>query len=93
MIAAEFAADSPDLQRILLLDTMASRYNLLPSEILRRGDTLDVLVLDTAMSWHAEQNRQAQSKADGKPQAPNIPVNKLKDMIAAVRNNEDRKDQ
>lgn len=92
MIAAEFAADSPDLQRILLLDTMASRYNLLPSEILRRGDTLDVLVLDTAMSWHAEQQRQAQSR-DGSQTAPHIPVNKLKDMIAKVRNNEDRKDQ
>jgi len=67
------------------LDTMASRYHVLPSEIMKRGDTLDVLVLDTALTWHSEQNKQAQAKAEGKPATPNIPVNKLKEMMEAVK--------
>jgi hypothetical protein len=85
----EFSDTSPDLQRVLLLDSLATRYHLLPSEVLRRSDTLDILVIDTAMSWHRMQHEQAQAKAEGKAVQPNsIPVNKLKEMIDRVRKND-----
>jgi hypothetical protein len=47
---------------ILTLDTLGERYGLLPSEVLARGNTLDVMVMDTALTYRDYQ----QKKADGK---------------------------
>jgi hypothetical protein len=42
-----------------MLDSMAERYGLLPSEILRRGDTLDITVMTAAISYRNEQMEKA----------------------------------
>jgi hypothetical protein len=68
-----------------LLDSLASRYHLLPSEVLRRGDTLDILVLDTALQWHHMKEQEARAKAEGKPMPTKMPVNKLQEMLDSVR--------
>lgn len=39
---------------VLMLDTMAQRYGCLPSEILARGDTLDIAVMCRATAWNNE---------------------------------------
>ena len=65
---------------------MATRYHLLPSEVLARADTLDLLVLDVAQTWHDQQVQQANARASGQqPPAPDIPVNKLQEMLERVR--------
>jgi hypothetical protein len=36
---------------ILTLDNLASRYHCLPSEVLGRGTTFDLFVLDVGAAW------------------------------------------
>ena len=47
---------------IILIDTMAERYGLLPSEIIARANTFDVFVADTAIGYR----NYLQDKANGK---------------------------
>lgn len=69
----------------MIIDALATRYHYLPSEVLRRSDTLDLLIMDVSTAWHRMQEEQAQAKASGKPPKPNLPVNKLQEMIDSVR--------
>jgi hypothetical protein len=69
-----------------MIDSVATRYHLLPSEVLARADTLDLLVLDVAQSWHQQMQARANAEASGQlPPAPDIPVNKLQEMLERVR--------
>lgn len=36
---------------ILTIDTMAKRYGLLPSEVLSRATTFDMVIIDAALSY------------------------------------------
>lgn len=73
---------------------MATRYHLLPSEVMLKADTLDLLVMDAAEAWHRQQRQELEAKHSGKPVAPqNIPVTKLKQMMDAVRKNEPKTNQ
>jgi len=36
---------------IILVDTMAERYGMLPSEVMQRANTFDVFVADTAIGY------------------------------------------
>lgn len=68
------------------MDTMASRYHLLPSQILSKADSLDVLVLDTAIQFHNAQVKKAQQKSEGnKPITPDLPSEQLTKMLNKVR--------
>lgn len=69
----------------MLLDGLAQRYGLLPSEVMARADTLDVLVMDIAQSYRNYLEQQQARRSGQPPQAPDIPVNKLEDMIRKVR--------
>lgn len=65
---------------------MATRYHVLPSEVLARADTLDLLVMDVAQSWQQQQQAQSQAQANGQPPpAPAVPINKLQEMLERVR--------
>lgn len=69
-----------------MLDSVATRYHLLPSEVLARADTVDLLVMDVAITWHAHQQAQAeQQRSGGQPLVPTMPVNKLQEMLERVR--------
>lgn len=71
---------------ILLLDTTAKRYGVLPSRLLKEGDTLDIHVVNTATAWEQYQSQVASAKAQGKPEpAPHIPEDRLKGMVESVR--------
>ena len=68
---------------------MATRYSMLPSQILDQADTLDYLVMDASMSWEIECRSNAEGRAQGKPpDRSHIPVNKLQEMMDKVRANE-----
>lgn len=69
----------------MLLDTLATRYHLLPSQVLSTADTLDVLVADVAINWHNAKMEEHQAIASGKPKPVNMPVNKLEEMLKATR--------
>ena len=65
---------------------MATRYHQLPSEVMAKADTLDYYVMDVSMSYQHWQRERADAKAQGRaPKAPEIPLNKLQDMMERVR--------
>lgn len=45
---------------VLMLDTLAQRYGCLPSEILAKGDTLDINIMTRAIAWHNERQIRAE---------------------------------
>lgn len=48
---------------ILTLDTMGERYGMLPSQILSNASTLDLYIMDTAISYHKHQQKAQENKA------------------------------
>ena len=69
-----------------MIDGVATRYHVLPSEVMSRADTFDLMVMDVAQSWHNHQQRLAESRARGEPDpVPEIPLNTLQQMIERVR--------
>lgn len=54
-----------ELSMILTLDTLGERYGLLPSEVLRRGSTLDIYVMDAALTYREYQSKKSQGKYAG----------------------------
>ena len=57
-----------------------------------RGDSLDVLVMDVAVSYqnrrNKEQERKQALKSGQLPDAPDIPLNTLQEMLNRVKGNE-----
>jgi hypothetical protein len=47
---------------MLTLDTLGERYGRLPSEILASGSTLDIAIMDAALSYHNYQHQRSQGK-------------------------------
>lgn len=69
-----------------MLDTLATRYHCLPSEVVQRGDTLDILVMDIALNWERYQRELAEAKYNNKPPpAPKLSQGELKAMMERVR--------
>ena len=53
---------------IMLIDTLGERYGVLPSEVIRRANTFDVFVADTAIGFRNMQQDRAMNA--GKPVDP-----------------------
>jgi hypothetical protein len=53
---------------ILTLDQISKRYGVLPSELLCKGDSFDLMVFDVAVNWEMIQN----AKANKKPVDPKL---------------------
>lgn len=64
---------------ILMIDTLADRYKMLPSEVMDRGTTFDLYIMDAAISYH---NHQARKDA-GKP--PELTQEEMLEMIKKVK--------
>lgn len=85
------------MQRILILDSIASRYHCLPTEVLVRGSSLDVYIMDAALTYRNYKEQEALHKeGKGTKPVPNIPVNTLEEMMRRVKEgngkaNKDRK--
>lgn len=45
---------------VLLLDQMAKRYGLLPSEVMNKGSTFDMVIMDMAMTYEHHQHEKSQ---------------------------------
>ena len=48
---------------IILIDTMAERYGMLPSEVMGRATTFDVFIADTAIGYRNYLTDKANGKA------------------------------
>lgn len=75
----------PNLHLAVLLDFAATRYHILPSEFVRRGDTMDLYIMDLACSYQKHLQDQDQAKRDGKPPPPpKLSVAELKALMDRV---------
>jgi hypothetical protein len=50
---------------ILTIDTLAERYGMLPSMVLAQGSTLDIYIMDAALSYHDYKSKKANGKYAG----------------------------
>lgn len=71
----------------MVLDNIATRYHLLPSEVLAKADTLDYLVMDVAQAYQRYHQEREEAKSKGLPPPPpkHLTVNKMKEMVERVR--------
>jgi hypothetical protein len=69
-----------------VLDNLATRYHLLPSQVLAQADTLDFMVMDVVLAYDRyTQDKQQAQKMGCAPTAPDLPINTLEQMIERVR--------
>jgi hypothetical protein len=47
---------------ILTLDTLGERYGRLPSEVLAQGSTLDIYIMDAAITYRDYQQKKSEGK-------------------------------
>jgi hypothetical protein len=66
---------SAKMVSILQLDGLGKRYGLLPSEVLERGNTFDLYILDCALSFEHYHHEKAMNK--GKAPVPNYTTEQL----------------
>jgi hypothetical protein len=66
----------------MLIDTMAERYGLLPSEVMLRANTFDVFVVDTAIGYR----NYLQEKANGNNTKPYNPEDYTQDDLMNILN-------
>jgi hypothetical protein len=52
---------------IMLIDTLGERYGLLPSDVIRRANTFDVFVADTAIGYRNLVNDRASGNSTMDP--------------------------
>jgi hypothetical protein len=67
------------MNMILALDTMGSRYGKLPSEVIVNATTFDMVIMDAAMTYINEKQRQASGDS------PNISLDDLAKFRKQVR--------
>lgn len=70
----------------MIIDNLANRYKLLPSEVLASSDLFDVYVMDTALSWERYQQEIEDRKSKGMaPPAPRITQDEMLRMMEQVK--------
>ena len=62
--------ESPLARQILLIDSIATRYHCLPSEIIDRGDTFDVFIINSALEIQKWMTDAEEARRGGKPRPP-----------------------
>lgn len=64
---------------------VAKRYGKLPSEVLRVGDSLDVMCAEFALGYESYLKEAAQAEAEGRPAPVKYSEDELKAMVNAVK--------
>ena len=68
-----------------MIDTIASRYHCLPSEVVDSADTFDIYIVNTALDLHAKAREEEEKKnRKGPPPAPNLTTTQMEAMLASV---------
>jgi hypothetical protein len=73
-----------------MLDFVAARYGVLPSELVKRGDTMDIIIADAAQRYMNEKQEEARAKAEGRVvlKTPNLSQEQMYDMLNKVKGND-----
>jgi len=72
-----------EMSMLLSIDAIGKRYSLLPSEVLEKASTFDLVVLDAALGYQSY----IQDKAEGKKQTPKLSQEEMMAALERVRNN------
>jgi hypothetical protein len=70
---------SAKMVSILQIDGIGKRYGLLPSEVIKRGNTFDLYIMDAAMSFEHYHNYKAAN--NGRAPIPEYTQDELKAML------------
>ena len=68
---------------ILQVDGLGKRYGLLPSEVLTRGNTFDLYIMDAAMSFEYYHNQKAAN--NGKAPVPDYTESELMEIMMKAK--------
>ena len=70
-----------EMSMILSIDALGKRYSLLPSEVMTKASTFDLVVLDAALGYQ----NYMQDKAEGKKQTPKLSQEEMMAAMERVR--------
>jgi len=74
------------MSMLLSIDALGKRYSLLPSEVMLKASTFDLVVLDAALGYQTY----IQDKADGKKATPKLSQDEMMAALERVRNNDNK---
>ena len=60
------------------VDTIGSRYGLLPSEVIKRADSFDLFIMDAALSFEQYHNKKSET---GKAPVPDYTDDELLEIF------------
>jgi hypothetical protein len=70
-----------EMSMLLSIDALGKRYSLLPSEVMEKASTFDLVVLDAALGYQSY----IQDKAEGKKQTPQLSQEEMMAAMERVR--------
>jgi len=70
-----------EMSMLLSIDAIGKRYSLLPSEVMEKASTFDLVVLDAALGYQSY----IQDKAEGKKAAPKLSQEEMISALERVR--------
>lgn len=72
---------------ILQIDSLGKRYGLLPSEVLERGNTFDLYIMDCALTFESYHHKKAMNKGKIDPASYDIEaLKRINDQASGVTN-------
>lgn len=75
-----------------MVDALASRYHLLPSEVLAKADSVDIYIMDAALTYRKYMEEDELHKhGKGPKPVPVMPQEKLKEILDRVRSKNEAK--
>lgn len=69
------------MSMLLSIDALGKRYSLLPSEVMSKASTFDLVVLDASLGYQSY----IQDKADGKKPTPKLSQEEMMAALERVR--------
>ena len=78
--------DGIEMSMLLSIDALGKRYSLLPSEVLSKASTFDLVVLDAAIGYEVY----LQKRAEGKKETPKLSQEVMMAAMERVRKDGDK---
>lgn len=75
-----------EMSMLLSIDAIGKRYSLLPSEVMSRASTFDLVVLDAALGYQSY----IQDQADGKRATPKLSQEEMMAAMERVRKDDNK---
>lgn len=76
---------------IYMIDSLAKRYGMLPSNIMKSASTFDLFIMDAAINIEGYLQEQAEKNSKGGRQlSSQYDIKDLKQMLDGVKNNDNK---